>query len=163
MKGSNPAIRKNDIDISFGQRRSPEGISYLTELQIQFFWFCLKEVARRDLIFWIWLKEVARRDLIFQIWLKGIARWDSSLTELHIVFWFWLKGGRQKGSHISDLVKGGRQKGSHISALVKGGRQKGSHILALVKGNRQMGFQVHRATSSYFSFGKRESPDGIPG
>jgi hypothetical protein len=60
-------------------------------------------------------------------------------------------------------VKGGCQKGSHVSALVKGGRQKGSHILALVKGNRQMGFQVHRATSSYFSFGKRESPDGIPG
>jgi hypothetical protein len=28
MKGLNPAIRKNDIDISFGQRRSLEGISY---------------------------------------------------------------------------------------------------------------------------------------
>jgi len=35
------------------------------------FWFCLKEVARRDLIFWIWLKEVARRDLIFQLLVKG--------------------------------------------------------------------------------------------
>jgi len=40
------------------------------------------------------------------------------------------------------LLKGGRQKGSHISVLVKGGRQKGSHIS---------------------TFGKRESPDGIPG
>jgi hypothetical protein len=50
-------------------------------------------------------------------------------------------------------VKGGRQKGSHISALVKGGRQKGSHILAWVKGDRQMGFQVDRATIIVFGFG----------
>jgi hypothetical protein len=50
-------------------------------------------------------------------------------------------------------VKGGRQKGSHISALVKGGRQKGSHILAWVKGDRQMGFQVDRATIIFFGFG----------
>jgi len=45
-------------------------------------WFCLKEVARRDLILQFWLNEVARRDLILQLWLKGIARWDSRLTEL---------------------------------------------------------------------------------
>jgi len=45
------------------------------------FWFCLKEVTRRDLVFQFWLKEVARRDLIFQLWLKGIARWDSRLTK----------------------------------------------------------------------------------
>jgi len=35
------------------------------------FWFCLKEVASRDLIFRFWLKEVARRDLIFQLLVKG--------------------------------------------------------------------------------------------
>jgi len=51
------------------------------------------------------------------------------------------------------LLKGGRQKGSHISVLVKGDRQKGSHTSALVKGNCKMGFQVDRAAKiDFFGF-----------
>jgi hypothetical protein len=40
--------------------------------------------------------------------------------------------------------------------LVKGGRQKGSHISDLVKGNRQMGFQSDRATIIVFWFWLKE-------
>ncbi|KAJ6978831.1 receptor-like protein kinase [Populus alba x Populus x berolinensis] len=45
-----------------------------------------------------------------------------------------VKGDRQKRSQVNPTT-------IPISTLVKGGRQKGSHISALVKGNRQMGFQ----------------------
>jgi hypothetical protein len=54
MKSLNPAIRKNDIDISFGNRESPDGIPSR-----------LKEIARRDLVF-RYLK-VARWDLVLHV------------------------------------------------------------------------------------------------
>jgi hypothetical protein len=48
-----------------------------------------------------------------------------------------VKRNRQMGFQVDW----DRQKGSRILILVKGGCQKGPHISALVKRNRHMGFQ----------------------